>query len=441
MRRVYFSIVFTLLVLVAAMTARGQSRLNLPFNLKVPGFDTGIAVTNPGEKVGALKFILNRTLGDGTVEEFVLESADLAAGGIGTGLTPAGNLAAGGSYTVLAGELAAASGLANFSGQVTIEADFPDAQAVNFIFNNSFTAAHGYPAVDLGRTGLLPLDHLPPLIWPVKFTCGYLPEFKLGIWFTDIDILNLNEETVEVVWKAVDAGGVISSGTTELKPHGVLDIPCFEPPYNLRGKGFIKISARREKKQRLLQVVALYKNLEFSEVETQKGYWIPPVPPIPPIPPEGITPQGLLRRFVYGSEFLCGNIDPILPGSFLDLVEVIGQENLRKVWRSGVMGTNVFIANGSEQPATYSFQISDGNGRVLLNVPEQQLAPLQSRRLGCEDLTNVALPSPLKGWISIVSSTNSLMVTFDKYDYSSLVDGSLHVEYVRPMRGRILTSP
>ena len=50
------------------------------------------------------------------MEEFVLRGADLAAGEIGTGLTAAGELSAGGTYTVLAGELAAAAGLAEFGG-------------------------------------------------------------------------------------------------------------------------------------------------------------------------------------------------------------------------------------------------------------------------------------------------------------------------------------
>ena len=325
------------LVLGSGVTAlgEGQSRLHLPFNLQVPGFDTGIAVSNPGEKSGTVTFFLNRTLTDGSVQEFVLQSGDLASAGVGVGFTAAGELAGGGTYTVLAGELAAEAGLSNFSGQLTVEASFPDAKAVNFIFNSGFTAAHGYLAADLGKTGLLPPDHLPSLIWPVKYTCGYLPEFKLGVWFTDVDILNPNDEPVEVVWKAVDPQGVVSSGTVKLDPHGVLDIPCFDAPYNLRGKGSIKITAHRESKQRLLQVVALYKNLEFSEIKTEKGYWIPPVPPVPP--QEVIIPQQGVRQFVYGSEFLCGNVTPILPGSFLDLIDPVGQQNLTKVWRSGVV--------------------------------------------------------------------------------------------------------
>ncbi len=39
----------------------------------------------------------------------------------------------------------------------------------------------------------------------------------------------------------------------------------------------------------------------------------------------------------------------------------------------------------------------------------------------------------------MASSTNLLSMTFDKFDYSVIIDGSLHVEYVRPMRGRIVS--
>ena len=72
----------------------------------------------------------------------------------------------------------------------------------------------------------------------------------------------------------------------------------------------------------------------------------------------------------------------------------------------------------------------------MLANGEREVDSQLAWRISCADFPG--LPSPLKGWISIVSATNHLMVTFDKADYSSLIDGSLHIEYVRPMRGKIL---
>ncbi len=386
-------------------------------------------MANAGDTSGSIELTLSQTLSDGSVQTFVLQSADLALQGVGNGLTAAGVLESGATYSVLASGLAQAAGVAQFSGQLQIVAAFPQAQAVNFVFDSAFNAVHGFSADKLGPDlALLPTRNLPPLIWPVKFMCGYVPEFKFGIWLSDIDILNPGEEAVEVVWKAVDDNQVVlSSGSTQLGPHGVLGIPCFEAPYSLRGKGFLKLTAKQGNEQRLLQVVAQTKNLEFSEIETQKGY------PIPPIQVGG--------RWIYGSEFVCGDAPSVEPSAFRDIHEIVDESDIAKVWRPGAIGTHIFLGNPNPNSVQFRFTLVDRQSNFVVGPGQPDVVHSRGVRVFDCSLVDHLLTEggSFVGWLRVDADTRLLNMTFDKYDYSVVTDGSLHVEYVRPMRGRIVS--
>ncbi|HSR53983.1 MAG TPA: hypothetical protein VLV83_24405 [Acidobacteriota bacterium] len=152
MKRAFLIAAWWVLVLIPLL---GQEESVLTFNLASGDFDTGVAVSNAGSAAGTVTFKLFPPSGDAT-QSVSVTSQQLAGAGVGSGLDAQGRIPAGGTYTVLASELATAAGLTSYAGQIVIEAAFNEARAVNFVFNNALGSAHGYQAGPLqSRRGVV----------------------------------------------------------------------------------------------------------------------------------------------------------------------------------------------------------------------------------------------------------------------------------------------
>jgi len=261
---------------------------------------------------------------------------------------------------------------------------------------------------------------LPETIrWSVKFFCGSgVLGIPPGAWYTDIEIHNPTAEPVEVAWKLTAAGGLGPTGSLTLGPNGVHDFPCEELASKLALKGFLELEA-----DRMLQVVATYKNIEFSEVKVEKGYRVPAL-------------RYGTDRWVYASEYICGDIEPQMPGSFRDIFEFLGEEGTRRTWRPGVTVVDVFVHNSGPRPATYTFRAVESNGAELVRHDPKTLPSGRAVKFDCSVLPREGRHSDghrSDGFFVIEADSELLSVTFDKTDYNVVLAPSLAVEYLCPV--------
>jgi hypothetical protein len=144
----------TVSALITFTVQQFTTTLYAPFSTWVPGFNTGFAIGNPTGVVrtGVSMFFSVAQPGvvkawlvpnDGSAVVTVTTSATVKPG---IGLNAAGQIPAGGEWSVLLSELATAAGLTSFQGQVFFETQFSDAHGVNFISDPTFSImAQGYP--------------------------------------------------------------------------------------------------------------------------------------------------------------------------------------------------------------------------------------------------------------------------------------------------------
>ncbi len=154
---------------ISFAVGQAMTLLYTPFSAWVPGFNTGFAIGNPtgvnriaavgltpatpffaAAQPGTVKAWL--VPADGTTPLVIQTSATVKPG---LGLDTAGQIPAGGEWSVLLSDLGAAAGVTSFQGQVFFQTNFSDAHGVSFIADPSFSVmAQGYPLLVLYGTGL-----------------------------------------------------------------------------------------------------------------------------------------------------------------------------------------------------------------------------------------------------------------------------------------------
>lgn len=273
---------------------------------------------------------------------------------------------------------------------------------------------------------LLPTPADAQLLWSMRVSCGVDPHVPIGLWYSVVSLHNHNAAAVTVDWQTLtEDGGVVAAGSFDLGPDEVEEIDCFELPYDLPPSGFFEIQARR-----LIQVVATQKNIEVSEVYEDKGYYIPPHPVGP--------------TWTYTTEFACGDLAPLAPGSVADLLEDLTPEEKAKVWRPGRAVTNFFVYNPTASAVRYTFRIVRSDGETLAFLPGQVLGPREARRFDCDDLPPPDGPEPrlapavgADGVFVVEAESGALAARFDLCKYLSVFSAGLEVEYPRPIRRRL----
>ena len=266
------------------------------------------------------------------------------------------------------------------------------------------------------------------LLWSVRVTCSTEPHIPIGIWFSVVSLHNPTTVPVAIDWQVItEDGGIEGSGTFTLGPDEVEEIDCFESPFDLPPSGFFEIQARR-----LIQVVVTNKNIEVSEYYEDKGY---------PVPAQQVGAE----TWSYSSEFVCGDLEPVAPGSVLDLLAMIPEEELGRVWRPGRSLTELFVYNPTNRPVLFDFRAVTSDGETLVLVGGQTVAPRSATRIDCDVLPSsdvveraVLAPRPrTDGAFVIEASSPELSVRFDKETYVSIFAAAMEIEYPRPIRRQL----
>lgn len=255
-------------------------------------------------------------------------------------------------------------------------------------------------------------------LWSVKFLCGVVPEFPLSFWFSDLNIHNPHLADTTLMLKVTTEGGVLNQGTVTLPGNGVLDLGCFDflgpGPWGV--KGFVEVISRRK-----LQVIGIVKNYAFSEDKKEKGFVIPRI-------------QVGEREWVYASEYICGEIESEMPASFQDVFALIADEDLARVWRPGVEGTDFFVLNAGPTSASYSLQVIDTDNAVLLERSRQTLPPNGVLRVDCDSFERSESQSA--GFFIVRVDSPFIQAMTDIKKYQSLISVTVDLNEYRPLLTR-----
>jgi len=270
-------------------------------------------------------------------------------------------------------------------------------------------------------------------IWDVKYLCDVFQIFDMpfGLFRTDINIHNPN--TISTIISLSTANPPFST-TATIPAGGDLDIPCNDNTIiDLNGKGFVEIQSDTE-----LEVVALYKNYEFSEVTDMKGYEIFPV---------GIGFDGG-APVVYVAEWTCGSEGSLPPPDLDAFFATLQPGEKERLWISPVLDFDFRVYNPTLVPvnnigikAVDFTDIVDSNDKrnVVFAPALLTLEAMEARNFTCKDLFPTdGIPATASkradGFIEISHANEFNLITiWDKVEYSVVITASMDVEYIDPV--------
>lgn len=312
-------------------------------------------------------------------------------------------------------------------------------KVVNFLTSLGWTFGNGSPikasfiVIDEVEYAIECIKLQSLQIWNVKYICGVLPitDMPFGLFRTEINIHNPNDNDAFVDFSTSNPPFFTD---TIIPPKGDLDIPCNDPMLiDLNGKGFLEISSFNE-----LEIVAVYKNFEFSEVTDMKGYEIFPV---------GIGALGG-APVRYVAEWSCGSEGSLLPPDMDAFVATLAAGEQARLWNSPALDFDFRVYNPTLAQVN-NIGIKDVDFTDIINAADTKnvvftsgpltLESMEARNFTCKDLfppTGIPATASKRadGFIEIShDNAFNLITIWDKVEYSVVITASMDVEYIDPV--------
>jgi len=266
-------------------------------------------------------------------------------------------------------------------------------------------------------------------IWAVKYICGVLPitDMPFGLFRTEINIHNPNTVKTSV---SFGTSNPPFTNTVSIPAGGDLDIPCDnDTVIVLNGKGFLEIQSTTE-----LEIVAVYKNFELSEVSDMKGHEIFPFAPS-------------IGKNVWVAPYSCGDEGPHAPPAFDAFFSTLQSGEKERLWLPPVLDSDVRIYNPSlltissigVKAVDYTPIAAGGNdlGNVVFGPTTITLDEMEAINFDCKDLfptTGIPPGGRSDGFIEISHANEfNLVVFFQERETSTIITASMDVEYIDPV--------